>query len=63
MWEDCFLAILAGFCIGLGVRYFCGCGMPSPKGNVVGALLFTIGLFTICTWGYAAVYGQGLLPV
>ena len=33
-----------------------------PGGNVVGALLFTIGLFTVCTRGYA-VYGKGVLPI
>ena len=32
--------------------------MPFPGGNVVGALLFTIGLFTVCTRGYALFTGK-----
>ena len=42
-------AILAGFCIGLGGTVFLRLRDAFPGGNVVGALLFTIGLFTICT--------------
>ena len=46
-------AILAGFCIGLGGTVFLKLKDAFPGGNVVGALLFTIGLFTVCTRGYA----------
>ena len=51
-------AILAGFCIGLGGTVFLRLRDAFPGGNVVGALLFTIGLFTICTRGYALFTGK-----
>lgn len=51
-------AILAGFCIGLGGTVFLRLKDAFPGGNVVGALLFTIGLFTICTRGYALFTGK-----
>lgn len=50
-------AILAGFCIGLGGTVFLRLRDAFPGGNVVGALLFTIGLFTICTRGYCGETG------
>lgn len=40
-------AILAGFCIGLGGTVFLKLKDAFPGGNVVGALLFTIGLFVL----------------
>lgn len=51
-------AILAGFCIGLGGTVFLKLKDAFPGGNVVGALLFTIGLFTVCTRGYALFTGK-----
>ena len=51
-------AILAGFCIGLGGTVFLRLRDAFPGGNVVGALLFTIGLFTICTRGHALFTGK-----
>lgn len=51
-------AILAGFCIGLGGTVFLRLRDAFPGGNVVGALLFTIGLFTICSRGYALFTGK-----
>lgn len=56
-------AILAGFCIGLGGTVFLKLKDAFPGGNVVGALLFTIGLFTVCTRGICPVYGKGVLPI
>ena len=53
-------AILAGFCIGLGGTVFLKLKDAFPGGNVVGALLFTIGLFTV--W-ICPVYGKGVLPI
>ncbi|MFR2157946.1 MAG: formate/nitrite transporter family protein, partial [Evtepia gabavorous] len=51
-------AILAGFCIGLGGTVFLKLKEAFPGGNVGGALLFTIGLFTVCTRGYALFTGK-----
>ena len=51
-------AVLAGFCIGLGGTVFLRLKDAFPGGNVVGALLFTIGLFTICTRGYNLFTGK-----
>lgn len=53
-------AVLAGFCIGLGGSVFLrvrdtALGMPSV---VLGALLFSVGLFTVCTRGYALYTGR-----
>ena len=50
--------ILAGFCIGLGGTVFLRLKDAFPGGNVVGALLFTIGLFTICCRGYNLFTGK-----
>lgn len=51
-------AVLAGFCIGLGGTVFLRLKDAFPGGNVVGALLFAIGLFTICTRGYLLFTGK-----
>lgn len=51
-------AVLAGFCIGLGGTVFLRLKDTFPGSNVVGALLFTIGLFTVCTRGYHLYTGK-----
>ena len=51
-------AILAGLCIGLGGTVFLRIKDAFTGGNVVGALLFTVGLFTICTRGYNLFTGK-----
>lgn len=51
-------AIMAGFCIGLGGTVFLRLKDAFPGGNVVGAFFFAIGLFTICTRGYALFTGK-----
>ena len=51
-------AVLAGFCIGLGGTVFLRVKDAFSGGNVVGALLFTVGLFTICTRGYNLFTGK-----
>ncbi len=51
-------AVLAGICIGLGGTVFLRLKDAFTGGNVVGALLFTIGLFTICTRGYNLFTGK-----
>lgn len=51
-------AILAGFCIGLGGTVFLRLKDTFPGSNVIGALLFTIGLFTVCTRGYHLYTGK-----
>lgn len=51
-------AILAGICIGLGGVVFLRLKDTFPGSNVVGALLFTVGLFTICTRGYQLFTGK-----
>ena len=56
--KDFLYAILAGFCIGLGGTVFLRLKDAFTGGNVVGALLFTIGLFTICTRGYNLFTGK-----
>ncbi len=56
--KDFLFAILAGFCIGLGGTVFLRLKDAFTGGNVVGALLFTIGLFTICTRGYNLFTGK-----
>lgn len=52
--------MLAGLCIGLGGSVFlrvkdAAIGMPSV---VLGSLLFAVGLFTVCTRGYALYTGK-----
>lgn len=51
-------AILAGFCIGLGGTIFLVLKDTFPGSNVVGALLFSVGLFVICTRGYYLFTGK-----
>ncbi len=51
-------AVLAGFCIGLGGTVNLRIKDAFPGGNVAGALLFTIGLFAICTRGYNLFTGK-----
>ena len=51
-------SILAGFCIGLGGTIFLLTKDIQPYGHIIGALLFTIGLFTICTRNYALFTGK-----
>ena len=51
-------ALLAGVCIGLGGTVFLRLKDAFAGGSVVGALLFTIGLFTICTRGYNLFTGK-----
>ena len=51
-------AILAGVCIGLGGTVFLRIKDAFTGGNVVGALLFAIGLFAICTRGYNLFTGK-----
>ncbi len=51
-------AVLAGICIGLGGTVFLRIKDAFAGGTVVGALLFSIGLFTICTRGYHLFTGK-----
>lgn len=51
-------AVLAGFCIGLGGTVFLRVKDAFAGGTVVGAILFAIGLFTICTRGYNLFTGK-----
>lgn len=51
-------ALLAGVCIGLGGTVFLRVKDSFPGALVVGALLFSIGLFTICTRGYNLFTGK-----
>ncbi len=51
-------AVLAGFCIGLGGTVFLKLKNAFTGGNVVGALFFSVGLFTICTRGYNLFTGK-----
>ncbi len=48
-------AILAGFCIGIGGNVYLAL-LPTSK--ALGALLFTVGLFTICSLGFALYTGK-----
>ena len=57
-WGLFLYAVLAGFSIGIGGTVFLRLKDAFPGGNVVGALLFTIGLFTVCTRGYALFTGK-----
>ena len=52
------LGILAGICISLGGTVFLRLKDAFPGGNVVGALLFTIGLFTIVEKGFHLFTGK-----
>lgn len=51
-------AILAGIAISLGGTVFLRLKDAFPGGNVIGAMLFTIGLFVICTRGYNLFTGK-----
>lgn len=52
------LAILAGICIALGGTVFLRLVGTFPGANVVGALLFTVGLFTIVVKGFHLYTGK-----
>ena len=52
------LAILAGICIALGGTVFLRLVGTFPGANVVGALLFTVGLFTIVVKGFYLYTGK-----
>lgn len=52
------LAILAGICIALGGTVFLRLLGTFPGANVVGALLFTVGLFTIVVKGFLLYTGK-----
>ena len=58
VWGVFLFSILAGLCIGLGGTVFLRLKDAFPGGNVVGAFLFGIGLFTICTRGYNLFTGK-----
>ncbi len=47
------LSILAGICIGIG-----GCFFLAIDNKIIGALFFTLGLFTICTRGFYLFTGK-----
>jgi len=51
-------AILAGLSIGLGGTVFLRLKDAFTGGNVVGAILFSIGLFAVCTRGYNLFTGK-----
>lgn len=53
-YADTFLyAVMGGICISLGgTAYLC------TENNIIGAILFTIGLFTICTMGFNLYTGK-----
>lgn len=51
--KECLYAILGGACIALGGTVFL-----SLDNKVLGALFFTIGLFTICTFGFNLFTGK-----
>lgn len=53
-YADTFLyAVMGGICIALGgTAYLC------TDNNIIGAILFTIGLFTICTMGFNLYTGK-----
>lgn len=46
-------AVLAGMCIAIG-----GCAFLSLDSKILGALFFTVGLFTICTFGFDLFTGK-----
>ena len=54
-------AILAGICIGLGGTVFLRVKDAFPGANIVGAILFGIGLFAICILAKLGVKGAVLL--
>lgn len=56
--KNLILGVLAGMCIALGGTVFLRLKDAFPGGNVVGALLFTIGLFTIVVKGFHLYTGK-----
>ena len=60
--KELFYGILAGFCIGLGGTFLLSCnkvmGGDPILMKVLGALFFTIGIFTICERGYNLFTGK-----
>ena len=58
IWCVFLYSVLAGFCIGLGGTVFLRVKDAFAGGTVVGAFLFAIGLFTICTRGYNLFTGK-----
>ena len=52
-WKTFISAVLAGLSIGLGGLVFL-----SVENRVIGAMLFTIGLFTVCTFGFHLFTGK-----
>lgn len=52
-WQDFVLAVLAGMCIGIGGVIFL-----SVESRVLGAFLFTVGLFSICVNGFNLFTGK-----
>lgn len=52
-WQDFVLAVLAGLCIGIGGVIFL-----SLESRVLGAFLFTVGLFSICVNGFNLFTGK-----
>ncbi|MGM9539804.1 formate/nitrite transporter family protein, partial [Anaerovibrio sp.] len=51
-------SVLAGMCIALGGTVFLRLKDAFTGGNVAGAVLFTVGLFVVCTRGYALFTGK-----
>ncbi len=57
-FRDFLLSVLAGFSIGLGGTVFLRIKDAFAGGSAVGAVLFTIGLFVICTREYNLFTGK-----
>lgn len=58
VWKTFWESILAGICIGIGGTVFL-----SVENKVIGSFLFAIGLFVICTRGFALFTGKvGYIP-
>ncbi len=53
VFQDFVKAVLSGFMIGIGGTVYLSC-----ENNVVGAVLFTIGLITICEFGFNLYTGK-----
>lgn len=53
VFQDFVKAVLSGFMIGIGGTVYLSC-----ENNVVGAFLFTIGLITICEFGFNLYTGK-----
>ena len=53
-WGKCFFSgCVAGLCIALGGTVFL-----SSDSKILGAVLFTVGLFTICTFEFSLFTGK-----